>query len=99
VLHWHGDTFDLPAGAERLASTALYPNQAFAWGPAALGLQFHPEVTAPALEHWLIGHAGEIARTEGVSVARLRADAARHADRLCLAATRVFSGWLDQIGL
>lgn len=99
VLHWHGDTFDLPAGAVRLASTDRYANQAFAWGRMALGLQFHPEVTAAALEHWLIGHAGEIAGSDGVSVAQLRAAAAAHAGRLGLAATATFAAWLDDIGL
>ena len=43
VLHWHGDAFDLPQGAERLASTKLCPNQAFRIGDWALGLQFHVE--------------------------------------------------------
>ena len=46
VLHWHGDTFDLPDGADRLASTAVTANQAFAVGPAILALQFHAEVEA-----------------------------------------------------
>jgi len=42
VLHWHGDTFALPEGARRLASTAVCRNQAFLKGNT-LGLQFHLE--------------------------------------------------------
>ncbi len=52
VLHWHGDTFDLPNGSTVLASTSKYPNQAFSWGKHCLALQFHPEVTARGLERW-----------------------------------------------
>jgi len=40
---WHGDTFDLPTGALRIARSAAYDNQGFLWGPA-LALQFHLEV-------------------------------------------------------
>lgn len=61
VLHWHGDTFDLPEGCDRLASTAICRQQAFSRGRNILGLQFHPEVRASHMEYWLIGHAGEIA--------------------------------------
>jgi len=53
VLHWHGDTFDLPAGAARLASSTLYPNQAFRAGSLAWGLQFHLEVDASAVRAFL----------------------------------------------
>ena len=51
------DTFDLPEGATLLASTDLYPHQAFAWGAHALALQFHIETSARGLERWFIGHA------------------------------------------
>jgi GMP synthase-like glutamine amidotransferase len=50
VLHWHGDTFDLPPGARHLARDGHYPNQAFRVGQAAWGLQFHLEVTPAAVD-------------------------------------------------
>ncbi len=46
VLHWHGDTFELPAGVTTLASSELTPNQAFLCGTRALALQFHLELGA-----------------------------------------------------
>ena len=63
-----------PKGATLLASTEIARNQAFSWGPKALGLQFHLEVLPEEIERWLIGHACEIASTADVSVAQLRAD-------------------------
>lgn len=95
VLHWHGDTFDLPAGAERLASTEVCPNQAFRYGRHALALQFHPEVTERALERWFIGHACEIGATEGITVERLRRDTRRWAPALERRGRRCLQRWLQ----
>lgn len=96
VLHWHGDTFDLPAGATRIARTERYENQAFTWNDKALGLQFHPEVTAQDLENWYVGHAAELHQA-GISIRKLRADSEIHALRLEKAANQFWNLWLDYI--
>lgn len=97
VLHWHGDSFDLPAGAVRLASTGLYENQAFSYGRNALALQFHPEVTVQGLERWFIGHAAEIAATPEVSVTGLREETARRCPALQVRARAFFEEWLASV--
>lgn len=56
-LHWHGETFDLPNGAVRLAETDAVPNQAFELG-SAIGLQFHLEATAESVQK-MMDNAGE----------------------------------------
>lgn len=50
AFHWHGETFDLPDGAIRLARSEGCENQAFQLGPRVIGLQFHLETTAPAAD-------------------------------------------------
>jgi GMP synthase-like glutamine amidotransferase len=53
VLHWHGDTFDLPDGATRLASSLACENQMFRVGARQFGLQFHVEIRAEDVPRWL----------------------------------------------
>ena len=52
TLQWHGDTFDLPDGAELLATSPLARNQAFRGGELAYGVQFHLEVTGDMAREW-----------------------------------------------
>lgn len=99
VLHWHGDTFDLPHGATLLASTTVYPNQAFVWANTALGLQFHAEVQVQSIERWLIGHACELSGTGILDPSRLRADTVDQGAQLEPCATTFFKEWLTAIGV
>ncbi len=54
TLQWHGDTFDLPEGATLLASSPAFPNQAFRYGRAAYGIQFHMEVLPEMAREWAL---------------------------------------------
>ena len=96
TLHWHGDTFDLPVGAECLASTVLCENQAFALGRSVIGFQFHPETEGRGIEKWLIGHAAELAGA-GIDVPRLRSEASVHGAALARKAEAVAAAWLAQL--
>jgi|SRR5665213_1675549 GMP synthase (glutamine-hydrolysing) len=96
VLHWHGDTFDLPRGAAHLAASARYPNQAWSIGASILGLQFHAEVLTAALERWYVGHASELAAAR-VDVPRLRSDGRTFGPALYAAARLFWRSWLDGV--
>ncbi|MBU2233014.1 MAG: glutamine amidotransferase [Alphaproteobacteria bacterium] len=95
VLHWHGDAFETPEGADNLASTPPCATQGFALGRNVLGLQFHPEVNACAgMERWLVGHAVELAAAQ-IDPRTLRADAERFGPSLREAARKVLAEWLQ----
>ena len=50
VFHWHGDTFNIPEGAIRIAESKLFPNQGFIYGKRVIALQFHLEVKPSNVE-------------------------------------------------
>jgi GMP synthase-like glutamine amidotransferase len=71
VLHWHGDTFDPPAGATLLVANDRYRSQAFRSGDRAWGLQFHLEVDGRAVASFLdaFGADTEQAGTTAAAIA------------------------------
>ena len=95
VLHWHGDEFAIPDGAQRLAQTPGFPNQAFCLGDRVLGLQFHVEADHTRIERWLIGHALELAAA-GIDPRQIRADATTCGPMLADVAVTTITSWLDR---
>lgn len=94
VLHWHGDTFDLPDDVELLASTSAYPHQAFRRGPKLLALQFHAEMGEdPRFEEWVENGPAFIAEG-GTSPERLRADHGMHGPAAVAAGQAMIAEWL-----
>jgi GMP synthase (glutamine-hydrolysing) len=79
VLHWHGDTYDLPAGAVHLASTPVCRHQAFRLGARAFGLQFHVELERETIATWVREYAEYVSGALGPEGgARILADTDRH---------------------
>jgi len=77
VFQWHGDTFDLPAGAVGLAESDICKQQAFRYGKTAYGMQFHLEMTSEMLDTWLSNPQNclEIDSLEDVDPRQIRLDA------------------------
>ena len=97
VLHWHGDAFTMPDGADHLATTSICATQAFCKGPNIMGVQFHPEAdTGRAFERWLIGHAAELSAAK-IDPRALRADAERARAPLREAGQAMFAEWLSGV--
>jgi GMP synthase (glutamine-hydrolysing) len=98
VLHWHGDTFDLPPGAQLLASTSLVKHQAFTLGHNVLALQFHAEADPRTIDTWLIGHTCELGGAK-IKPADLRRATRELPSSLRANSEAVLNAWLKQVGL
>jgi GMP synthase-like glutamine amidotransferase len=100
--HWHGETFALPQGAERIWSSAHCATQAFVIGPH-LGMQCHIEMTADLIESWCETGTEEIEAGRGVSPAVQRPDEMREniaakLQALHAVADRVYDRWTASLG-
>ena len=98
TLQWHGDTFDLPEGAVRLAGSPAYPNQAFRFGESAYGVQFHIEVSPELAREWadVPEYSQALARVLGPGAADdLIARLDDHASEMLGHGREIFARWLD----
>lgn len=99
TLQWHGDTFDLPDGAVRLASSLAYPNQAFRY-ERAYGVQFHLEVSAEMAREWadVPEYIESLERTLGAEGApAFLADVEQNAGAMRAQGRALFERWLDHV--
>jgi GMP synthase (glutamine-hydrolysing) len=100
TLQWHGDTFDLPAGAIALARSPAYPNQAFRWGERAYGVQFHLELDSDLAREWAAvpAYSDYLDRVLGPgSLPRLLAELEANAATMRGHGRRMFERWLDDV--
>jgi GMP synthase-like glutamine amidotransferase len=99
TLQWHGDTFELPRGAVRLAGSPAYPNQAFRF-ENAYGVQFHLEVSPDMAREWaeVPEYDASLERVlgRGAAAELIRALDAR-ADEMLALGRRLFERWLDRV--
>ncbi|MCS5732159.1 glutamine amidotransferase-related protein [Herbiconiux daphne] len=96
MAEWHGDTFPLPEGTVRLASSARYQNEAFGIGDWLLAVQFHPELTDEMHEQWLADDEAYVLNA-GYSPAALRADRETFGAGMQTASQRMLADYLDRI--
>lgn len=101
IFQWHGDTFEIPAGAVHLASSDLCPNQAFRYGENAYGFQFHLEVDEPLIDRWLDVpmHRAEIEALSGlVDPEEIRRETRARIARARHLSDRTFGEWVRLFG-
>jgi len=99
TLQWHGDTFDLPVDAVRLAGSPAYPNQAFRV-ERAYGVQFHLEVSGDMAREWaeVPAYVSSLERTLGSSGApAFLTSIEERADEMRAVGRVLFERWLDRV--
>ena len=94
VFHWHGETFDLPAGATHLAWSEACRNQAFHIGNYLYGFQFHLEVTPEMIADWCT----QDANCGDVRELTAAIDPERNRERMGDLSQQVFNRWRESIG-
>ena len=97
VLHWHGDSFDLPERTERLASSSLYLNQAFRRGRNILALQFHAEMGEDERFFKWVANGADYLAEAGIDAAAITAAHAAHGSEAAAAGRAMMAEWLARL--
>ena len=92
AFHWHGDIYDVPPGAEPLASSAMTACQAFVHGRRAYGVLFHMEVTRRTVADMVSAFDDEV-RAAGLDGAAILEDAGAHLHDLQHVGRPVLQSW------
>jgi GMP synthase-like glutamine amidotransferase len=101
TFQWHGDTFTIPPGAERILTGPHCANQAYVVGGRHLGLQCHVEMTPRMIDDWIASGRGEVeenAHSPAVqSIERIRGEAPQRLPALSKTAERLYNRWSQNL--
>ncbi|MCC6544212.1 MAG: type 1 glutamine amidotransferase [Nitrospirae bacterium] len=95
VFQWHGDTFEIPEGATRLAGSGLFPNQAYRIGSRIYGIQFHLEVTKEMINQWISEYRGELSRLDYINANEIVSRTPEYIDTLNVSAGIFFDKFFE----
>jgi GMP synthase-like glutamine amidotransferase len=101
TFQWHGDTFSIPPGGERILTGPHCPNQAYVVGDRHLGLQCHVEMTPEMIASWIGSGSGEVA--ENLSspavqpVEKIRSEMPARLPQLSATADRLYRRWIENV--
>jgi GMP synthase-like glutamine amidotransferase len=98
IFQWHSDSFTLPPGATHLATSSGAEAQAFRWGRACWGFQFHFEANRAVVADWVRRFPGVVEAADPGFAARLPEAAAREGAIADAAGLAIARAWIGQVG-
>ncbi|MGH7884490.1 MAG: type 1 glutamine amidotransferase, partial [Thermodesulfobacteriota bacterium] len=101
IFQWHGDTFNIPEGAVRLAASKSCVNQAYRYGNKVYGFQFHLEVDQQMIERWLLNpeNKNELKELTGViDPDQIKNETPKYIDNLIELSNNTFTKFIGLFG-
>jgi GMP synthase-like glutamine amidotransferase len=101
TFQWHGDTFTIPPGGERILTGAHCPNQAYVVGDRHLGMQCHVEMTHEMIASWIESGTGEVEASLSSPavqpVERIQREMPERLPGLSATADRLYRRWIESV--